>query len=303
MSQEITTDSDNKSRLIRWLRPHVFPFDSRKERTCFIAVKHVSVSGKSQDVRTLSVPIIEANDDTRAVQGPFVLFAEEIHNSIVDDVEGTGGTQRYVLIALDEGGKALGRLPLRYRSTRDESDLGGSELDSEPNNKDGLLAQLMRHNEATNRISSATFVQLFGMMSRHAEQLAERCEALTTRHVEMLDTIEEVTSAKHEREIEMEGARSSSETKNRLARQAEVLIPALAKRFAGVDISPSNNPEVIEQRAFIDSLTEEQIMKMEGVLEQDQIMRLLSMVQSRGEREETGLAPTNGAASVETKGD
>jgi hypothetical protein len=245
----------------------------------------------------LSIPVIEANDDARAVQGPFLLFAEEIHSSIVDDVEGTGGTQRYVLIALDESGKTLGRLPLRYRSTRDESDLGGGELDSEPNNKDGLLAQLMRHNEATNRISSATFVQLFGMMSRHAEQLAERCEALTTRHVEMLDTIEEVTSAKHEREIEMESARASSETKNRLARQAEVLIPALAKRFAGVDISPSNNPEVIEQRAFIDSLTEEQIMKMEGVLEQDQIMRLLSMVQSRGEREETGLAPTTDAAN------
>jgi hypothetical protein len=114
----------------------------------------------------------------------------------------------------------------------------------------------------------------------------------------MLESIEELASAKHEREIEMEGARSSSETKNRLARQAEVLIPALAKRFAGVDIADSMNPEVIEQREFIASLTEEDINRMAGVLDNDKLLRLMSMIQSHAAREETGLVTTNGAVNT-----
>lgn len=302
MSQ--ANDSDNKSRIIRWLRPIVFPFDSSKDRARYIAIKHVSVSGKGQDVRTLTIPDIEQDEDRKAVEGPFFMFAQEIHDALIDDVEGTGGLQRYNLQALDESGKVIARLPVRYSSVRTEGEMDG-ELDSEPNNKDGLLAQLMRHNEANSRISNAAMVQLFGMMTRHAEQLAERCEALTSRHVEMLDTVEELAGAKHEREMEMESARSSSETKTRLARQAEVLLPALAKRFAGVDIAPSMNPEVIEQREFIGSLTEDDITKMSSVLDPDKVMRLLSMIQSQQAREENGLSqPTNGAmVRAEMKGE
>ncbi len=303
MSQAtIVAESENKGRLIRWLRPFVFPFDtSTKDLARYVAVKHVSVSGKAQDVRTFTIPSIDRDEESqRAIEGPFLMFAEEIHSALNDDVEGVGGVQKYIVQALDESGKQMGRLPLRYSAVRNEGESAG-EFDSEGANPQGLLAQLMRHNEATARISASTTTQLFGMMVRHSEQLAERCEALTARHVEMLESIEDLASSKHEREIEMEGARSSSETKNRLARQAEVLIPALAKRFAGVDLTASINPEVIEQREFIASLTEEDINRLAGVLDNDKLLRLMSMIQSHAAREETGLVPSNGA--IETKGD
>src|SRR5262245_12354067 len=125
-----------RHRIARWLRPLLEAVE--EQRPSRIAIRHVSVNDRHADVSTIAVAE-ETDDDALAA------LAEEIEVAIQNDADGLGGMQRYLVVAL-RGEAQLTRLPFRMAAT--DEDEAGEPIDSEPATSKGLLAQLMRHNEA-----------------------------------------------------------------------------------------------------------------------------------------------------------
>jgi hypothetical protein len=225
---------------------------------------------------------VPALDSDARIELSYLQFVGEIEQTILDDVEGTGGLQRYVLQALASDKHTIARLPLRYTATRTEEEL--DSLDSEPATAQGLLGQAYRHNEARERIDKAGWGTLINVQARTIETLAEQNNRLMGQAMDFLETLEEVASAKHVREMEVTRENNKAEIKQGMARQFGALMPAIAKKF-GVDIGDSQHPDVIQLRSLMAGMTEDQVNAMMSILKPEQVIELLTIIKRQGDNE------------------
>jgi hypothetical protein len=265
-------DGENKKKLSRWLRPLMFPFEETEPRAAVVAVKHVAVSGKLADVR--AIKISEPRDEAR-----FASIMVDIEQAALDDVEGTGGVQRYVVQALDEAKHAISRLTLRYQATRSEDEMEAG-FESEPASAQGVTAQLMRHNEARERIDKAGWGNIINTQRLQIESLTEQNGIMMQKHLDMLALMEELQQAKHEREIDMLKAVNAAEIKQGIGRTFTALLPAIAKKLTGEDIGGIVDPDTMSMRQLLQTLKEDQLEAIQGILSPEQTLALLSMLKS-----------------------
>jgi hypothetical protein len=271
-------DGENKKKTSRWLRPLMFPFEEGEPKATFLALKHVGVSGKFADVRTMR--ITEPRDEAA-----FSSLMTDLEQAALDDCEGTGGVQKYVVQALDEGKHVISRLTLRYTAVRTEEEASGYDGESEPANALGITAQLMRHVEVRERIDKAGWGNIINTQRLTIEALTEQVTALQQKHLDMLEMVEEMTQAKHERELALLKETNAAEIKQRIGRTVTALLPAVAKKLTGADIGPVTDPETLSMRELLETLTEEQIERLMPILTPDQTMSLLSMMKGQAEKE------------------
>ena len=271
--------SNTRIKIGRWLRPLAFPFDDEQARAIAVSVRHASQTGRLTEVQTLKLPP-NMGDDNGAVEAAYSGFVTSLDQVAIDDVEGTGGVQRYVMVALASDKSPIARLTIRYAATRTEGET--EELDSEPSNIAGMLAQTMRHNEARERIDKAGWGTLIATQARTIETLSERLEQSFQRQMDFIETLEEVATARHQRDLEVMREEGKFKLKGDAMRQLTALMPAFAKKF-GVDIGDSQHPDVMQFRSLMAGMSEEQINGLLSVLKPDQVIELLSLIKRQGE--------------------
>lgn len=269
-------DGENKKKITRWLKPLMFPYEEGEPKAFYIAVKHVSASGRLADVVTRK--IAEPRDEPS-----FSSYIADTEQACLDDCEGSGGVQKYVIQGMDEAKHVIGRLTVRYTASRTEDELDAG-FDSEPATALGITAQLMRHNEARERIDKAGWGAIIQQQRLTIESLTEKNNELIQKHLDMMGVMEELQSMKSERELAVLKESNSMEIKQRIGKTITLLLPALAKKLTGVDTAVTD-PATVTMQELVTSLSESQLEALSGILTPEQTLAVLQLV--KGEQEKT----------------
>jgi hypothetical protein len=187
-----------------------------------IVIRHLSVNDRQADVG--AVPL-QADGEAEAGVAE---VAGRLADLIATDAEGLGGMQRYLLVAL-RGGEVLGRLPLRAAGGADEG--GADPIDSEPATARGLVAQLMRHNEANSRIVSLSMGQIVATLLRQNERLRLVAEEAEDKRYAVANLTEQLLSQQHERDLEAKLVEERGELLRHGLTQLRGVVPFVAACF------------------------------------------------------------------------
>jgi hypothetical protein len=186
-----------------------------------ILVRHLSVNDRQADVAAIRIDAPPV-DETAVVE-----LARRLEYQASTDADGLGGAQRYVLVAM-RGGEALGRLPFRMAGGPVDA---GEAFDSEPATATGLVAQLMRHNEANSRIVSLSMGQVVANLMRHNERLQALVDDAEQRRLQVAELTEQLLSRQHERALELKEAEASAALKQEGLGKLFALLPVVAQHL------------------------------------------------------------------------
>jgi hypothetical protein len=228
-------------------------------------------------------------------QQVFRELVEETDSTAAEEAKELGwGTQRFTLSAETVNGAPLGSVALQYAATT--LAVGeGSFLDSEPATRDGLVAMCMRNtNTAYQLVGDAyrTFLDVVNRRFAEYDKQQARTQATQDRSYEMLGELAEkrferevfAESKKKELEIELHKEvaqldRSQMLTKLAMERLAP-LIPALMNRVLGQGTVPAaTTPREEVMAGILETLTEEQLASIQGVLNPSQMANLAMLFQ------------------------
>lgn len=194
--------------------------------------------------------------------------AVELLEQCQADCDGMANPCRYALIAMGDGEK---RSPfVRLRPNVGDTD---DETESEPATKDGLLAQLMRHNEAQAR----TIASLFDTQSRVIERQAVQIEKHEEHRLETFQLVESLVSKAHKRKVREKEAESRIEVTRTAVGALKPLIPVIAKKLLPGMPAGAGDPRIAIVKGVVQSMTPEQIEKMKDVLTQEQMIAMLEI--------------------------
>jgi hypothetical protein len=258
-----------RHRIARWLRPLLEADED--QRPTRVAIRHVSVNDRHADVSTLAVP--EDGDDEALAS-----LAEEIEAAIQGDADGLGGTQRYVVVAL-RGDAQLTRLPFRVVAAEESE--SGEPLDSEPATSKGLLAQLMRHNEAQNRMFMVSVGHIMSAMQRTIAQQQAMIDSVGDQRLELYAATEGLLSQRHDRELATAEAQHRVNTRSAMVQKIMNLLPLAMSYLTPKEGEQGTKPSQVGAllRAFFETLDERQFQELSKVLTQEQMMAVLQIVE------------------------
>ncbi len=271
-----------EKRLTEWLKRNAW---NGEERLTAIVVKHVGVGGKvGADVATF-----EAGSE----------FDDDAIESVVSDIGGAcegdasglgGGLQRYlVLPRYGDKERSRGRFILRVIVRDDEET--DTLMDSEPPNKAGITTQLMRHVEAKERVMMASLGQMMGIQQRTIQRQSEQLEAIMTKQMDMIATMEELAQAKHEREIETKREEGRAAAQAVLLEEATNIIPIVKAKLLGSATGLKQTPSEEMVEKLFTTLTEEQMNVLIGTFRPDQqalLFEIYQRIKTQAEAREKG---------------
>ncbi|MBK8255577.1 MAG: hypothetical protein IPK82_23305 [Polyangiaceae bacterium] len=170
----------------------------------------------------------------------FGKLAEEMRDAAQLDANAVGsGTYAYAVCAMSAEHVVQRRIFRVFAS--DETEVVGP---NEQANAAGVLAQLMRHVEARERLNTAGELRILDRFARLLDERDKRVTELENKHLEMLRLHEELSSRKHAREVEIIQTQASVEQKNKFVDKTLSLMPHAAAMMGFT--APAGDPEVAQ---------------------------------------------------------
>lgn len=275
---------ENAQRVARWLRPMVLPADIIKNPPADrLEARHVNVNDKTAALAEWSLTDLDAVTLSSS--------CEDIGARLQDDASQLGGMQRYILTAW-QGDKCLGRMTVRAKGEEAEDKDDG--VLSEPANAKGLVAQTQRHLEAIMKTAliHASGPQIaMNMLVKQNEQMASMLEQSLDAQMEAFKLTQELLNDKTKREIKVAESQAKIESRNNLVKQLAPLASVIVRKFTGATAEGQKSPEIIQLKAFIESLSEEQQTTIVSALTTTQQLALQDLL-TTDEAEESGNAPS-----------
>ncbi len=239
-----------------------------------IVVRHLSVGNSGQEIESIDCP---ANINEETIR----TLKEDITQLIEGDADGLPGDVQSYMVQVWRKDKPRGRITIRIMGELADS----NGYDSEPANKTGHLAQLMRHNEVIimNMVKGQSQVQY--AMGRMIERLIGQNESMEQHRLDNLELTEALLTNKHERELDLLAEERKDKNSAELISSVKLLGPALVNRLSknkdGESLLPeSDTPNELAVKALLDSLTDEQKTSFLGTLGPTQKVALMELFRS-----------------------
>lgn len=268
-------------KLLQWVRRVCLNLD--RGRCVKITLKHVGSRGG--EVESFKVPVVQPNE----FDGIMDSLANKIEMVAFDDAEGLSqGLQRYVCTPyFDKEGVEItvGRFTFAVApSNEDEGDIVGM---SEPANKDGLIAQQMRHTEAIMRVSVMSTSNTIAMLQRTINSQAEQITAMSRVNLELIQAREDLLTQKHERELMSRREEFKIKELSGLADKGKMLIPIIANSIMKKNLFPvKETAGDMFLKSFMESITSEQLMGLQSILTTEQLTGVITMIDAFKKAEE-----------------
>jgi len=274
------------TKLSSWVRQQILMEREDAGPCVKMILRHVSQTGdgtaKQNEVHTFDCrPIIAATDDKKDtfLDG----LTDEIEAKAHDDAEAMGGHHRYVVYAYYKGqNKPLGRCVFSVDAGSDEDDESNSLSGTEPATTKGLMAQMMRHNEAMMRSTVMVSQSLMNTMRAAMEQAQSHNEKLMADKMQTFDLIEQLQSRRQERELAARQAEFSEKIKEEAFQKMMLLAPSVANRIMGKKMLPEPTTPMEETlKGLAASFTQEQMEQLanSGLLKPEQLIAVLNLFQ------------------------
>lgn len=196
------------------------------------------------------------------------VIAQECQLRIEEDADTWGGTQRYVLTAYFGGGTGVSEgLTLSQSGNTTDEDRDLSAAPSEKPNSAGLMAQLMRHTEVSQRQNAIATAAVLDRLVEENRRLSARAEADDARKIGFINAYETLMNNATKRRIEEEAAKQTLEIKKEVMGYVKVLVPIIANYVASGKALPEvMTPEQMAMAAFFDSLEPETWQAVQAAL-------------------------------------
>lgn len=211
--------------------------------------------------------------------------AEDVADGIMraarEDAAGFGGTQRYVVCGYFGSSAEPGpdRLIVRIHSDEDTPS-SAAAFESEGPTPTGVMAQMMRQNEALVRIVVGSIPHIVGQYQALATHQAEQIRELRDRETRTRELFEDLSDRKHTRELEAR-EQDRIETRDKLLLQKlETVFPVVLARLGG-QAAPrlTESPRAIDAMvlSFFESLDDERFQKLLAMLDPEQKILVLEV--------------------------
>jgi len=225
-------------------------------------------------------------------QGAVENLATEIIRIAEEHAESYGGgNHRFELRTTQYlGGRQ--RTAFRIRIDSDEGQPIGSGSGEDAPTATGLVGQLMRHNEAKERVMVQLFQQTIGTMSRTMADMADENRQLRSERRDHLHELENAKSAELERELKAASQVAADERKDKALQQLYQLVPVVKARLLSAgQTDVGETPEGILIEALTGSLEPEQMAQIARSLSPNQMI-LLGELFKRANKKSTKSSPT-----------
>jgi len=272
-------DNATRKNLEGWLRRQLYGSMEENGRCVKFQIAHLAPSSKKgSDVGVVKIP-----PDGIPPEDLDALITQ-IETICYEDAGGLEGTQRYVLFPyFKDAQKTIGRFVLRIEGDANDDD----ELASEPATKTGLLAQLMRHQEAIMRTSMLGIQNVVQMQQRVISRLSEQNEAMLGKHVENINSLEDLRNEKHERDLKSEEARFRQKSMQDIVDKVMLLLPNVVNKLGGKGqklLPEKSTTTEAGIYSLLSSITPDQLATLSGVLKPEQLATLQNVYESTREK-------------------
>lgn len=242
-----------------WIRHNVLASTPDNGKCYKLVIKHLSVNGKPNgDVTTIKV-----DDDIAVVDGVEQLIQEVCEAAQNDANAMREGLQRYAVYAYFNLNKDyVPRMPFRVSAEENYDHEAGEGEGSEPANEKGLLAQLMRHNEANARITTIHTNNIIETLMRDNASQRALIEKQMGQAVDMAAIIQESLDNSTARRIAEKEAATKAEIVGSVVEHLKLLLPVILNKVAGQKITPETDSSFTLLASLFESLTSEQQQKL-----------------------------------------
>jgi hypothetical protein len=259
-----------------------------------LVVCHIIKGNKLGDeIRAVSVPD-DAGEEWRTSTA-----AKIADQAAAEAIALSSGVQRYAVQALFEGDdKPRGRTIITAAGT-DEDD---GALDTEGPDEQGLVTQAMAQTRFFAQLASHSSLRQVQALQTSVDRLTKENEELRAERLKSIRVVEEIMSARHERELELAREHSKAKVLEQTADKLGLLIPVAVNHIAGRKLLPENAPERMLVQAFAQRLTPEKLQRLaaSGAFDEAELVAFLNIMQSlagAAPKADPPAAPSNGAAS------
>jgi hypothetical protein len=283
-------ESDPISELARWI-----PDQLRKRASRFVLAQRVGDSAHHTVDEWTTAELTDAN-----------ALAEVIYGTAVRDAQALKTSLAYGVFALrDDRPEPISRMYLRV-------DAGTGWMQStDPPDERGVTAMLMRHTEASARLSIGhsrgildQYERLLEQNTAHHMRLLDqayaRITALEAREIEALELRDKLQSIAREREMELAQLARRSELRlfavDKLSQLAPLILAKLGPAGERPGASTVGAIEVLEQ--LIVSITPEQFPQIVAVLRPEQVAMLAHLYDIVEARAAAAAQANRGAPST-----
>lgn len=265
-------EQGTKRAMMDWIRRQAFMHaDSKNGRCTGLLVLHMG----SKNNQVAEIPIHEkfGPEDVEDV-------ATEVGNAATLDADALGGVQKYYITATFENlSGPANRFAFRISGTGNEDNV--DTFDSEPANSKGLLGQMMRHTEAAQRISVASTGHVITMQNKIISRQAEQIESLTSKHIELVETLEELKSERHDRDLAAAESMRKQEAYKDITQKILMLMPIVANKFAGKKLLPEKTTSGEQMvKSLMDSIKPDQMGRLQETLTAEQQMLMFQIYEN-----------------------
>ena len=250
--------------LIKWLRKTMIA--AKDDPIVRLSLRHVRDGSKDKQVAQVD---LDRESDPEEITRQVVQLAE-------DDVSGVGGLQQYVLFAFQKGQeRSFARRPFKLRDESDDDDT--SEALDGASDKNELVKQMSRHNEALTRI----VVHGFGDVQRHYQRILEsqnsRLENLESTHLRMLTLVEDLTTQRHIRQLADDESKYKRDMMDKTFEKISLYVPALVNRIGGKNLLPEKiTPGEMAMKEIFETLSPAQLEGIAKELKPEQLVAFLT---------------------------
>jgi len=228
-------------------------------------------------------------------------LAEEVAAKVHDEGRVLRGPTMYALLAYKPGALShFDRKLFRIEGMGSHNDalLGETEA---PDGK-GLVAQMMRHTEASAKIGLG---QTLAIVEHYKQILRERYARIATleeKQMEVIELHEQLASLQHERNLEAIREKRSEKKEAFVREKLDMLTPVLMSNLLGAGAPPGKGTMLGEEllRQFLKSLAPEQVAAMTGSLSPEQVVTLHEIFQRYSDREGERQAATQTTENAES---
>lgn len=190
----------------------------------------------------------------------------ELWGSAQDDADGHLGTTTYVVVAY-QGVRMGERSPMfRLRSQEASLEGGGVLSETEAANPTGLLAQLMRHNEAKDR----QLVIAMEILSRQSTSIIDRqatqIEHYDKRHWDNVELAEKMMLDRDNNALEHRKQNNLEKRQEETIKMLKPLVPLVMSKIKGLSPAQKAGAQSDVLKALMSNVTPDQMEKIAEIL-------------------------------------
>lgn len=226
-------------------------------------------------------------------QGPFEDMRdlhEEVEERALRQANTLGGVHNFLFEVYDAGGGSLGTEVFRVGAEALE---GERSMLSEPANEGGVVAQLMRQNEALVRTGvyerkemTHAFKEVQQAMGKLLSLSHGRAEYAEGKYLEAMQVFQQAIVGEQKHTLELERARGNADAKRQLAEKVSNYIPYVLGAFVkNGPLKNASQATAIGVKNLFESLKQEQIEAILGLMTPEQQRALFTVFQSAAEAE------------------